>query len=51
MGICSKGKEDDSNITSTKAVLQAPQFGSMQFYFTTENLLRIDADCLVLFCD
>lgn len=23
----------------------------MQFYFTTENLLRIDADCLVIYCD
>lgn len=23
----------------------------MSFYFSTESLLRLDADCLILFCD
>ena len=52
MGICkssNSGKED--NIMSTKALLETDAFGAMQFYFTTENLLRIDANCLIIFCD
>ena len=52
MGICTKGKDNSQdNIISTKAILQTETFGSLQFYFTTENLLRIDANCLVIFCD
>lgn len=53
MGICRSGGKNskDDNIISTKALLQTDAFGTMQFYFTTENLLRIDANCLVIFCD
>lgn len=52
MGICSKSSEKDKeNTISTKALLKTNAFDQLQFYFTTESLLRIDADCLVLFCD
>lgn len=51
MGICTGKEKEREKIVSTKAVFQTDSFGKIQFYFTTENLLRIDADCLVLYCD
>jgi hypothetical protein len=52
MGICNNSKTREKEIAfSTKAILQPAKFQKMSFYFSTENLLRIDADCLVLFCD
>jgi hypothetical protein len=51
MGICTKGKEKEDNVISTKAIFKTNSFQKMQFYFTTENLLRIDADCLIIYCD
>lgn len=51
MGIC-KHKQNEAELRlSTKAAQETKNFGQMQFYFTTQNLLRIDADCLVIYCD
>lgn len=53
MGTICHGKIKDKEIRySTKAVLQPDNYDNkISFYFSTENLLRIDADCLILFCD
>jgi hypothetical protein len=51
MGICNNKQKDGDLRSSTKAILKADAFDTLQFYFTTENLLRIDGDCLVLYCD
>jgi hypothetical protein len=49
--LCNKNIKEKEIVFSTKAILQPANFEKMSFYFSTENLLRIDADCLVLFCD
>ena len=51
MGICNNKTKEKEIAFSTKAVLQPNKFDKISFYFSTENLLRIDGDCLVLFCD
>lgn len=51
MGICNNKSRDQENNYSTKALLETEGYNKLNFYFSTENLLRIDADCLVLFCD
>lgn len=49
---CVKGSVKEKEIAfSTKAVLHPQQFQEMSFYFSTESLLRLDADCLILFTD
>ena len=52
MGCCrSKAAREKENSVSTKAILNPEHFEQVCFYFSTESLLRIDAQCLVLFCD
>lgn len=51
MGICNHKQHKQELTYSTKAVLNSNAFSHMNFYFSTESLLRVDADCLVLFTD
>lgn len=51
MGICANKTKEGEHRLSTKAILKTENYDKLQFYFTTENLLRIDADCLVIYCD
>ena len=52
MGCCAnkQGREKENSF-STKAILNPENFDQICFYFSTESLLRIDAQCLVLFCN
>lgn len=51
MGNMCRHAQEEQTSYSTKAIVNDERFGGLSFYFTTENLMRLDNECLLFFTD
>ncbi len=48
---CCRKEENTGKIYSTKALMNMNNFKGLDIYFSTENLSRLEGECLVVFSD
>lgn len=48
---CCSNDQSPTKIYSTKALMNMSNFNGMDMYFSTENLSRLEGECIVIFTD